>query len=225
MRQFIIGILCSAAFLGGCSSNSNETAGTNASGETAAAEEYFTVRAGPVANASASAISGTFQMLKVAQANGIPSAGRGGACLAFRASDLGFTEMAKIQCQTDAQCSNPAPDGTTGPDAGSYAPDPANPTHRESRYGYCGDGICWSKPIQPGADPAVCNRPITMTANVLNPVPKTPSDLRPYSIKRGAKVRVVACLNKAGIDPTKTGCASVSGTDLVHDMGPVGTVR
>ena len=168
----------------------------------------------------------TFQMLKVAEANGIPSSGAGGACLVFPAADLGFTEMAKIQCQTNEQCSNFPPPGTTGPDLGSYVPNPNNPSHRESRYGYCDQGSkkCWSKPIGPDADAATCNRPITMTPTTLNPVPKTPGNLQPY-LRPGAKVRVAACMNKAGIDSAKSGCASKDGKDLVFEMGPVATVR
>jgi hypothetical protein len=235
MRQFTIGILCSATFLAATacdkSPESQAPEAINAGGEVAAAaDEYFTVRAGPVANAKISALAGTFQMLRVAAANGIPSNGRGGACLVFPAPDLGFTEMAKAVCHSNADCSRAPPAGATGADKGSYAPDPSNPTHREHRFGYCdvGSNVCWSRPIGPIADAALCNRPITMSPTVVNPVPADPpgpANAASLGITPGAKVRVVACINKLGANPGVTGCGSIPGPDRIEVMGPVATVK
>jgi hypothetical protein len=235
MRQLIIGFLCTAALLATTCNRNPAPDAVNAAGNAAGdSGDYFTVRAGPVANDKIAALSGNFQMLKVSAAHGIPSDGRGGACLIFPAADLGFTEMAKIVCHSNKHCSPyaPAPPDATGPDKGSYLP-PSDPTHRENRYGYCeqSSNVCWSKPIAPAGGPPVeppfCNRPIQMAPNTLNPVPNTPVDAGLYGVKPGAKVRVVACLNKGTppYPPPGAPCGQVDSADRIEVMGPVATVK
>ena len=217
MRQFTIGMLCGTAALLATSCNkptANQAAGAvNAGGEAAAAaQDYYTVRAGPVPDAKISALSGNFQMLKVSAAQGIPSNQRGGACLIFPAADLGFTKMAAKTCTKNSDCS----------------------VKGENELGVYCDGdtnSCWAKPTINNGNNELCNRPITMTASTLNPVPadppvgKGPIDVRQFKIQAGAKVRVVACLNKLGANPVTTGCASPNGPDRIEVMGPVATVK
>jgi hypothetical protein len=230
MRQFTVGLLAGSILLStACSKNPGENASSTEGARSAAAQDYFTVRAGPVANAKINALAGTFQMLKVGQGNGIPSDGKGGACLAFRAADLGFTEMAKAVCHSNSDCSHEAPPGTTGDEAFSYAPDPGNPAHRENRYGYCDQSSnqCWSKPIVNGGNEKVCNRPITMTPTTLNPVPKDPIDVTQLNVSSKGQVRVVACINK-GTAPYPGGrppCSKVVSPDRIEVMGPSANVH
>ena len=233
MRRFLIGIACSVAFLtSGCGGPPDEQSSpdVNAGGEraAAAAQDFFTVRPGPVDNAKLSALAGTFQMLKVSAANGIPSDGRGGACLVFLASELGFTKMAEKVCQSNGDCSVAPPPGATGQEKGSYAPNPNNPSHRENRYGYCDQtsNKCWSRPIGLPADAALCNRPMQMSPAVLNPVPVRPADASVHGIKAGMKVRVVACLNKGSppYPPPGPGCAQIDSNDRIEEFGPERTI-
>jgi len=177
----------------------------NASGNAVAAADYYTVRAGPVADARIDALSGTFQMLKVSAANGIPSNGRGGACLVFAAGDLpGLDQIANKRCETNAQCQ----------DANASAAYCDAQTHS-----------CWVRPKKDPSGSQTCNRPITMTPTTLNPVPANPVDASPLDVKPGAKVRVVACLNKLGASPQLTGCGSIDGADRIEVFGPVATVK
>jgi hypothetical protein len=221
MRQLIIGFVSIAALAtGGCSSKTSETSGANAGTEqaatNAAAEDHYTVRAGPVANAKISALAGTFQMLKVAAPNGIPSNGRGGACLVFAAADLGLSEMAGTSCTKNSDCES-TQNGNDGKPASAY---------------YC-DGqtkSCWARPGSDLSGAETCNRPITMTAAALNPVPSTtagPADAGTLGVKPGAKVRVLACVQATGAIPglTGTGCGSIDGTDRIEVMGPVATIK
>ena len=210
MRRIQFGLLCGAAILlAACSSKTDDS--TNVGAESAAEQDYFTVRAGPVSPGEIGSVGGNFQMLKVSAANGIPSDGVGGACLVFAAADLGFPQMAAKSCTKHEDCTI----GETGNDG------------MAASAAYC-DGkthSCWAKPKAANAGNALCNRPITMTPTVLNAVPKQPVDVRTFKVKPGAKVRVVACLNKSDIDVTKTGCASTTPTDAVYDLGPVATLR
>jgi hypothetical protein len=165
----------------------------------------FTIRSGPVANAEATAVWGTFQVLKTGAPSGIPSAGLAGACLIFPATDLGFEQMAAKQCHRDADCSTPG----------------------ENVAGTCDieTNRCWSKPEGLAAATALCNRGIIAFESELNPVPSQPVDVLQLGIERGAKVRVGTCLNKSGINPLLTGCLATDGPDRIFDLGPVATIR
>lgn len=196
--SLIVAALMTAA---GCGGPPSDQANENAGGPT---EEYYTVRAGPIADARIDAVDGTFQMLKVGAGNGIPSAGRGGACIAFDPADLGFTEMAAKQCTTNASCD----------------------TEETKGFAYCDTQTakCWVK-LEGAPGEALCNRPITMTATTINHVPKQPTPASDPKVKPGTKARVVACLNKSGADPRVSGCGSVDGTDRIEVLGPVATLR
>jgi hypothetical protein len=223
MRQFTIGILCGAAFfaLTSCNKSPQGQASepANAGGEASpAATDYFTVRAGPVANAKVTALSGTFQMLKVSAAQGIPSNGVGGACIVFAAADLGYPVMASRSCTTNLSCQT-GENGNDGKPASAF-------------YCHQATHTCWARP---GSDPfgnATCNRPITMTPAVLNPVPPDPPGAGPVDatklgIKPGAKTRVVACLNKGQppYPPPGPGCRQIDSNDRIEDFGPIATVK
>lgn len=217
MRHFAIGILCTAAFFAaGCNKSPEGQApeAVNAGGNegaAAAAVEYFTIRAGPIAPAKISALSGNFQMLKVGAGAGIPSPKVGGACIVFSAADLGITKIAGATCNINSDCE----------DSGVAAYYCHAPTHS-----------CW---VRPSTDPKgddTCNRPIPMTAAVLNPVPKTPitaATATKLGIKAGTRARVVACLNQTGFvrppNPHPTGCPSIDGPDRIEDFGPVATIH
>lgn len=202
MRSFL---LLSTLILFGCSGN-EASPDENASGSTQAAREAtYTIRAGPVPNAGAAALSGTFQLLEVGGPDAIPSNRLGGACLVFPAADLGFTQMAAKQCTKNSDCSFPA----------------------ENAVGYCDtqESKCWSRPNRPNARTALCNLGFAISPNELNSVPKQPVDVGQFNIRAGAKVRVIACLNRADADLQKDGCGSTDGPKRIEVMGPVATIR
>ena len=187
----------------GCSGNAPDE---NASGKAAtAAATLYTIRAGPVPNAQLGALAGSFQLLETGNPAGIPSDRLGGACLAFAAADLGYTQMAAKQCTKNSDCSTPG----------------------ENEFGYCDaqTNSCWAKPKGPTANAALCRKGQVWTATDTHPVPIQPANAAQFGIKAGAKVRVVACLNKSGIDGAQTGCASKDGPDRIQVLGPVATVR
>ncbi len=165
----------------------------------------YTIRAGPVANADAEAVVGSFQILQAGGPEAIPSTGLSGGCLEFHPADLGFTRMAAKQCQRNSECSTPG----------------------ENEFAACDTqtGQCWSRPPGPAASAALCHRGITPPVNALVPVPAQPVDVRQFGIQRGAHVRVGACLNKAGIDPRVTGCQTSDGPDKIQVWGPVARIR
>ena len=187
--------------LAGCGGNSTSD---NASGNGAAPDDRYTVRAGPVASAKIDALSGSFQLLKSGAPDAIPSSGMGGACLVFAAADLGYAKMAAMQCQSNQQC---------------Y-------TGEGESAAYCDlDKKCWARP---GTDPLgakTCNRPVAMSPAVLNPVPRQPVDAGALAVKAGTKVRVVACLNK-GFPPFASGppCGKKDSPDRIEVLGPLATV-
>ena len=201
MRQLssslIAAALVSAAGCGGPPDQANQNAG-------GPAEDHFTVRAGPIADARVVAIDGTFQMLKVGPGNGIPSGGRGGACIVFDPVDLGFPEMAGKQCTTNKSCD----------------------TEETKGFAYCDTQTakCWVK-LEGAPGEALCNRPITMAATTINHVPKQPTPANDPKVKPGTKARVVACLNKTGANISVNGCGSIDGAERVEVMGPVATLR
>lgn len=200
--SFIHSLTFAALLLAGCGGN---PPADNATGNEAAPEDRFTVRAGPVANAQIGALSGTFQLLKSGAPDAIPSTRLGGACLAFRATDLGFTQMAAKRCTKNSECSTPG----------------------ENEYGYCDTQTsqCWAKPTGPAANPALCQKGQVWSAVDTHAVPAQPVNASQFGIKPGAQVRVVACLNKSGINVAGTGCASKDGPDRIEVLGPIATVR
>ncbi len=205
MRPLLI-IPAALLFSGGSPPNDNGAFVWREAGQASAPQvPRYTLSAGPVANAEASAVSGTFQVLRTGAPSGIPSSRLTGACLIFPAADLGYSQMAVKQCHKDADCSTPG----------------------ESEFGTCDTETkqCWSKPAGATAGAALCNRGIIAPVNELNPVPTQPVDVRQFGIERGAKVRVGACLNKSGINPLLTGCLATDGPDRIMDLGPVSKIR
>lgn len=203
MRAPILFSAVTAALLAGCSGNGPDD---NTNGNAGGPADRFTVRAGPVSNAQLASLEATFQMLKSGAPDAIPSSGTGGACLVFPAADLGYPRMAAKTCTTNQQC---------------Y-------TGEGERAAYCAsDNTCWARPRLDIYGQFTCNRPITMTPATLNPVPKRPLDAGVLDVKAGARVRVVACLNK-GSPPwpdNKAPCAYPDHADRIDVMGPVATVR
>lgn len=207
MRQLLFTSLSLATLLlAACGEGPGGDAAENASGNAAGVQQFFTVRAGAVNNARLDSLSGTFQLQRTGPPQGIPSDGLGGACLVFPAADLGYPQMAAKQCQANSDCSTPG----------------------ENLIGYCNEGSCWSRPKNDPTGSKTCNRPVAMTPGTLNPVPRQPVDAGALAVKAGAKVRVLACLNKRGFvpgpAPNGTGCAG-TGADALHDWGTTATVR
>jgi len=157
--------------------------------------------AGPITGSYDAGINGTFR-IDDASGGGILSETSGGACIIFRAKDLGFTEMAKKHCTSDSDCAAP----------------------NENFYGYCHQPTnkCWSKPASADADGELCNRSIDYDPARLWPV-NTPVAISDHPIlvgtpgwhiSKNAKARVLARLNCAGGSP----CAP-DGQNYVYDWG------
>jgi hypothetical protein len=174
MRQFTIGILCSAAIL---------AAGTAYAWQVV---HYVNVP-GLVTGAYAGGIQGSFKADQVSPPAGIPSKPSGGACLIFRAKDLGYEKMEKIHCANDAQC-----------------------TTSENPYGYCElpQHKCWAKPLSTDkldADHLVCRKyppkpggAGTLPIGVTITIPVSHATLTGFKISSHAKVRVLTRLNCLG---------------------------
>lgn len=166
----------------------------------------YDIRAGPVAHAFVQAVSGTFQSVQVRTPDAIPSALLGGACLVFPASDLGFTTMAAKECSKNSDCS------TVG----------------ENAVGYCDTSTkqCWSRPNHATARADLCNLGFTLAPQEIYQVPAAPVDVSTkFNIQAGAKVRVIACLNRVDADLRVDGCGSADGPKRIEVMGPVATIR
>lgn len=139
---------------------------------------------GPITGSYAAGIKGSFKFVPVSIAEGIPSAPNGGACIIFRAEDLGYEKMAKKKCFTDNQCSTPG----------------------EADYGYCELPAhhCWARPNDEtanGSDEALCRRgnklPNPLRMNESIDISATPAAISTSSWKVSphAKARVITCLN------------------------------
>lgn len=219
-------------FLLGAAAAAAVAAGTYATG-------VFSIVAMPVTGSRAAGINGSFKLLNASVGHpGIPSDGTGGACITFRAQDLGFDVMASKVCHSNAACSNPDPTATPGTEAaGVFAPDATRPTHFEHRFGYCDTATnqCWAKPIYTGgnytktdsvgADTALCTRRIVArgdapwVAGPDNKISATPIPIGGFGLKSGPiEARVVACLQKTGATRT-TGCSSVNGPARMEVLG------
>jgi hypothetical protein len=203
MRQFTIGIL-SATALAAAIGLSYESSGKTG-------PSYYKIVAHPVTKQNLTALQGTFRMIKTSAGGGIPSNRIGGGCLVFAAADLGLSAMAGTSCTKNDDCKS-SQSGNDGKPASAYY------CHRQTRS-------CWARP---GSDPFgkdTCNRPITMTPNVHNPAPVRPVDASKLGVKKGAHVRVVACLNKIPYPSTGAGCKAIDSTDRMEVFGPVANVK
>jgi hypothetical protein len=161
------------------------------------AGDYLNVP-GPITGTYAGGIQGTFNFVPASAGEGIPSAPNGGACIIFRAKDLGFKKMWEKECTNDDDCSTPG----------------------ENPYGYCHlpSQKCWSRPDPekaPGSDDALCRRgnrlpsPVPINTDIdisVTPpgayTPTTTSIPAPIStpswgIRHNARARVVTRLNCA----------------------------
>lgn len=163
---------------------------------------------GPVTGSYADGISGTFHYESVAS-GGIPAAGRGGACLIFRAEDINRTGgvdldwMAKKHCSADSDCTRT-----------DLTP---------KVYGYCHlpDHQCWTKPMKPSPDDAdgmVCKRSIPpvppLTPGKTETISVSHANIVRMGIPQNARVRVVTCLN--GIPG---GGCGLNGNPYKHEWG------
>lgn len=138
--------------------------------------------AGPITGTYKEGINGTFHLEVENSGLGILTNGWGGACILFRAKDLGFTKMAKKVCTKQSDCSIPG-----------------------ESDGYChvATGQCWAKPVKPNpvsADENVCNRyiegsPEPLEAGVWVSIADEPIQLAPLHVAKGAQARVLTCLN------------------------------
>lgn len=208
MRLYLIGIACSVACLttacgGPPEKHASEDMNAGTEQATVGADEYYTVRAGPVPNANANSLSGTFQLHKASAQNGIPSERKGGACLVFDAAGLGLTKMAAIKnCKLNNDCKTDESYGAQYCDAQTKS--------------------CWAKPAGP-INAGLCLKGVILDVNAVNAVPPQPLDLATYGVvlKPEAKVRVVACLNKTGT----TACGLVDSNDRIEVFGPEATVK
>ena len=189
MRQPIVGVLACATIIAiGGAAYALQTA------------NYRNIP-GAVTGSYSAGIKGTFRVEAVTPPYGIASLPSGGACIVFRAKDLGFKKMWDLTCTRDEDCS----------------------VEGESRIGYCHPKSrkCWSKPVDSpdapnGSDKALCIRSLPGTAfpppiptNVTHEISATPAQVSTpsWKIRKNAKARVLTCLN--GI-PTG-GCARVDG--------------
>jgi hypothetical protein len=129
---------------------------------------------GPITGSYAGGIAGTFHLEAAIGDNGIPSNGDGGACIVFRAKDIGDEEMDKIRCSNDSQCSTPA-----------------------HPYGYCEqpNNKCWAKPS--GSDPKVCKKGVAMVPGAVHTISVSKATLTQFNIPHNAKARVLTRLNCA----------------------------
>jgi hypothetical protein len=161
--------------LAGCSNNN---AADNASANLESIDTpRFLVKPGAVTGDRAGGINGTFTLTQAspgtASEGGIPGDQLGGACIIFRAEDLGYSQMAQKVCHGDKDC-----------DTGEGS-------------GYCSsDRKCWGRPAAGLNDP-LCRRSSQTTPQTpwavdvenqisANPIP-VPAGLHP-----NAQARVVA---------------------------------
>lgn len=185
MRHLAIALLFASPLLAaGC--NKNEAENTSANVASAAADLYA-VKAGTITGNRTPGINSSFKIKR--DKAGIESNRYGGACIIFRASDLGF-EVKNAVCSSDGDCEN-----SKGP-------------------GYCdmGSHQCWARPKPTGPKDPYCNRSID-TATPANPDGKqwNDGDLNrispqaipvPQGLKPNAQARTLALLKaKPGVTP------------------------
>jgi hypothetical protein len=181
MRQLIGFVLAASAVLTtGCNKSNAQNAPT--SGKTI---PHFMIVPGPVTGSRAAGINATFKLVQATVGQGgegITSDQLGGACILFRAADLGYTQMAAKSCTTQEDCAT-----------GEGLP-------------YCEGGQCWARP-DPGPDATIdplCRKsgdttpathwPINQPVQIADPGPiPAPANLRP-----NAQARLLACLRGKG---------------------------
>ena len=186
-RAVCTAVLPACLLMAGC--NNQEPAGENAAGNAPAPATLYTVLAGPVTGDRITGIGGTFRLDESTGPDAIESNLLGGACIIFRAEDLGYTEMAGKTCHNDNQCK-------TG-----------------EGQGYCEKSTnkCWARPIvnPPTADP-LCRRSINTgmpwPPDTDIPISTNPIPIGAYNLKPNSQAAVVACLR--GTNP---GTASACG--------------
>jgi hypothetical protein len=168
---------------------------------------YYIV-ANPVTGSRADGINGSFQVKRAKMRDlfgiaSIKSERIGGACLAFRAKDLGYNQMAKLSCTSNQQCVD---SGEAGKGAYCHVP----------------TGTCWAKPLNVN----LCRRSSDLGPNQLplgpwasgtdHAIVGTPVKASEFSLKPNAQARVIACLNATG----SSDCATADSDNRQVDMGP-----
>lgn len=132
----------------------------------------YTIVPGPITGSYSGGINGTFRIVAARAPAGVMSIGEGGACIFFRAEDIGYSQMPKVRCTTDASC-------TTSEGAGVCM--------KKNKQ-------CWARPT--GADNKLCitsssrKPPGPWNANTTYPVSATPIDIASLGVRKNAKALV-----------------------------------
>jgi len=186
MRQFTIGVLWCAAFLASaaCSkkeAENAENASTNVENATAAADDLYSIKAGTITGNRNPGINSSFKIKR--DKAGIESNRSGGACIIFRASDLGY-EVKNPVCSSDGDCEN-----IKGP-------------------GYCDVSAhqCWARPSATGPKDPYCRRSIDPDGKLWNEGELIHISAQaipvPPELKPNAQARTLALLKtKPGMTP------------------------
>lgn len=184
MRHLAFALLFVSPLLAtGCNKNDAENTSANVVIDKAAAELYE-VTAGAITGNRTPGINSSFKIKR--SKSGIESDRYGGACIIFRASDLGYDEVSNKVCSSDADCQN-----SKGP-------------------GYCdvNSHQCWARPnVAEGAKDPFCNRSIDYdpqrqwNEGELNWISAQAIPV-PQGLKPNAQARAVALLRgKPGATP------------------------
>ena len=176
MRRLLFTSLClTAVLLASCSKNDNaENASANL--ESLEVPQYL-VKPGRVTGDRAGGINGTFTLAQASAADAgrtdaIPGDQLGGACIVFRAQDLGSPNPA--QCTADSDCGTPQVSGYCSPE------------HK-----------CWARPAAGLNDP-LCKRSIETSpqtqwqVGVENKISNNPIPVAQYSLQPNAQARLIA---------------------------------
>jgi hypothetical protein len=99
VRQFTFALLCGASLLCAACGKSPEANGQANAGD---GPPLYKNVPGAVTGDRAAGINSSFRIIEAA--GGIPSDRYGGACIVFRAADLGYPLMAAKQCTKDEDC-------------------------------------------------------------------------------------------------------------------------
>lgn len=184
MRHFALALLFAAPLLAaGCNKNEAENASANAAAAKSDAVLY-TVMAGTITGSRAAGINSWFRIQKAnaGDPNAIESDRRGGACIIFRASDLGY-DVGNTVCNVDDDCK---------PDEGP-------------RYCETTTHVCWARPMPTGDLDPLCKRSIDTLPQEdrqwnegdLNWISAQKIPV-PHELKANAQARVVALLRRKG---------------------------
>lgn len=133
----------------------------------------YTIVPGPITGSYNGGINGTFRIVAARAPAGVMSIGEGGACIFFRAQDVGYSQMAKVHCTTDASC-------TTSEGAGACM--------KKNKQ-------CWARPT--GTDNKLCitsssrkPKPGPWDANTTYSISDTPIDIAKLGVRKNAKAVV-----------------------------------